>query len=89
MQFRILIFLSDFMHVPNIKKHSTKNECFPKHIPFTTISLLQKQKLNHRNYYEQEINMEKFVQVTEHNMHMHAKEGERENTPVKRHQYKA
>jgi hypothetical protein len=65
MQFRILILLSDFMQILNIKKkHSTKNECFPKHIPFTIIYLLQEQKLNHRNYYEQEINMRNFVQAT-------------------------
>jgi hypothetical protein len=32
-------------------KHSTKNEYFPMHIIFTTIYLLQEQKLNHRNYY--------------------------------------
>jgi hypothetical protein len=32
MRFRIIIFLSDFMQVLNIKrKHSTKNEHFSKH----------------------------------------------------------
>jgi hypothetical protein len=40
--------LSDFMQVLNIKrKHSTKNEYFSKHILFTTMYLLQEQKLNH------------------------------------------
>jgi hypothetical protein len=48
-----LNIFSDFMQVLNIKrKHSTKNEYFPKHILFTTIYLLQEQKLNHRNYSE-------------------------------------
>jgi hypothetical protein len=35
--------------------------------------LLQEQKLNHRNYYEQEINMTNFVPATEYDMNMHAK----------------
>jgi hypothetical protein len=44
-----------------------------KYILFSTSYLLQEQKLNHRNYYEQEINVSKFVQDTEHDMHMYAK----------------
>jgi hypothetical protein len=43
--------LYDFMQVLNgIRKHPTKNECFPMHILFTTIYLLHKHKLNHGNY---------------------------------------
>jgi hypothetical protein len=61
-----LNMLSGFMQVLHItRKHYTKNEYFPKHIIFTIIYLLQKQKLNHRNYFEQEINMYNFVQATE------------------------
>jgi hypothetical protein len=52
---------SDFIQVLNIKrKHSTKNNYFSKYIPFTTIYLLQKQKLKHNNYYEHKINMSYF-----------------------------
>jgi hypothetical protein len=35
------------------------------HIPFTTIYLLHKQKLNRGNYSEQELNMGNFVQDNE------------------------
>jgi hypothetical protein len=45
-----LNMLSSFMH-------PTKNEYFPMHILFTLIYLLQEQKLNHKNYSEQELNM--------------------------------
>jgi hypothetical protein len=63
---------SDFMQVLNsIRKHSTKNEYFPMHILFSTIYLLQKQKLTHRNYSEQKINMINFVQATEYDVHMY------------------
>jgi hypothetical protein len=49
----ILIFLSDFMQVLHIiYKHLTKNEYFSMHTLFSTIYLLQEQKLNHRNYSE-------------------------------------
>jgi hypothetical protein len=62
MHFMSLTLLSDFMQVlNNIKKHSTKNEYFHKHIQVTTISLLQEHNLNHRNYYKQKINMTNFV----------------------------
>jgi hypothetical protein len=41
-----LNMLSDFMQVLNImSKHTTKNGYFPKHLLFTKIYLLQKQKL--------------------------------------------
>jgi hypothetical protein len=67
----------DFMQVLNIKmKHPTKNEYFSMHILFTTIYLLQTQKLNHRNYSEQEISMGNFVQATDHDVHMYKKFGE-------------
>jgi hypothetical protein len=43
-----LTMFYDFMQVLHIKRrHPTKNEYFPKYIPFTTIYLLQEQKLNH------------------------------------------
>jgi hypothetical protein len=62
MQFIDLIMLYHFMQALNIKrKHPTKNEYFPMHILFTTIYLLQEQRLNHMNYYMQKINMRNFV----------------------------
>jgi hypothetical protein len=46
-----LNMLSDFMIVLNsMRKHPTKDEYFTKHIQFTTIYLLQKQKLNPNKY---------------------------------------
>jgi hypothetical protein len=58
----IQILLYDFMQVLNsIYKHPTKNEYFPKHILFSTIYLMQEQKLNHNKYFEQDINMRNFV----------------------------
>jgi hypothetical protein len=56
-----LNMLSESIQVLNsIRKHPTKNECFPKHILFTTFLL--KQKLKHRNYFEHAIiNMRNFV----------------------------
>jgi hypothetical protein len=66
MQFMDLIMLSNFMQsLRSIREHQTKNEYFPMHILFTIIYLLQKWKLNPRNYYEQEINMSNFVQVND------------------------
>jgi hypothetical protein len=54
--------LYDFMQVLNSARNVyTKNYHFPKHILFTTISLLQKQRLNPRNYSKQEIIMKLFV----------------------------
>jgi hypothetical protein len=45
-----LNMLSNFMQILNInRKHPTKNEYFLMHILFTTIYLLQEQKLNHNN----------------------------------------
>ncbi len=66
-------WFSDFMQLLNsITKHYTKNEYLPNHILFCTISLLQEQKLNHRNYYEQKINMIYFIQAKGYDMNMHA-----------------
>jgi hypothetical protein len=59
---------SDFMQV-------LKSEYFLKHILFTTIYVLQKQILNHRNNFEQKINMSNFVHATEHDVYMYAKFG--------------
>jgi hypothetical protein len=57
-----LIMLSDFIQVLiSRRKHTTKNEYFPRHIIFTTIYLLQEEKLNPKNYSEQEIDMRNFV----------------------------
>jgi hypothetical protein len=59
-----LIWFPHFMQILNsIRKHPTKNECFPKHILLTTIYLLQEQILNHRKYFEQEINMRRFCTI--------------------------
>jgi hypothetical protein len=76
MQFSILNLQYDLMQVLiSIKKPPTKNKHFPKHTIFSIIYLLQKQKLNPNNYYEQEINMSKFVKSSEHDVHMYAKFG--------------
>jgi hypothetical protein len=65
---------SDYILVPNsIRNHPTQNECFCMPIPFTTIYLLHKQKLNHGNYSEGELNMENFVQDNEYDVHMYTK----------------
>jgi hypothetical protein len=63
---------SDYVLVLNsIRNHPIQNECFCIHILFTTIYLLHKQKLNHGNYSEQELNMKKFVQDNEYDVHMY------------------
>jgi hypothetical protein len=36
---------------------------------------MEKYKFNHKNYSEQEINMDNFVQATEHDVHMYTKFG--------------
>jgi hypothetical protein len=57
-----LNILFEFMQVLNSsRKHSIKNEYFPKHILITTIYLQHKQKLNPNKYSDQEINMINFV----------------------------
>jgi hypothetical protein len=48
-----LNMFSDFTHVLNIKrKHSIKNDHFPKHILFTIIYLSQKHELIYNKYSE-------------------------------------
>jgi hypothetical protein len=74
MSFLPLIMFSDFIHIlHSARKFYTKNYYFPRHILFTTISLLQKLRLNPRNYSKQELIMELFVYATDSGMHMHAK----------------
>jgi hypothetical protein len=66
--------LSDFMQVLNSARDVyTKNHYFSKHILFTTICLLQEQRLNPRNYFKQEIIMKRFVWATGDDMDMYAK----------------
>jgi hypothetical protein len=63
---------SDYVLVLNsIRNHPIQNECFCMHILFTIIYLLHKKKLNHGNYFEQELNMENFVQDNEYDVHMY------------------
>jgi hypothetical protein len=77
MHFSILILLSDFMQVLNrIKKHPARIAHFSKRILFSTIYLLQEQKLNHSKYSEQELIMSNFIQATKHYVHMYAKFGD-------------
>jgi hypothetical protein len=58
--------LSDFIQVLNsARDFYTKNHYFSKHILFTTISLLQKHRLNPRNYSKQEIIMKFFYELLE------------------------
>jgi hypothetical protein len=67
-----LAWLFDVMQViKSIWKHYTNNEYFYKHIIFTMIYLLQEQKLNPRNYSEQEIIMSNFVQAKDYDMIMY------------------
>jgi hypothetical protein len=43
------------------------------HIIITTIYSLQEPNLNHRNYFEQDLNMGNFVQPNEYDVHMYTK----------------
>jgi hypothetical protein len=43
------------------------------HIIITTIYSLQEPNLNHRNYSEQELNVDNFVQANEYDVHMYTK----------------
>jgi hypothetical protein len=62
MHFLNLNNLYDFMQVLNsIRKYHTMIKHFYKHILFSTIYLLQEQKLNPNKYSEQEINISNFV----------------------------
>jgi hypothetical protein len=72
MQLKDLIILSDFILVlDSIRKHPTKNEYFFKYIIFSIIYLLQEQKLNPINYFEQQINMINFVEANDYDMLMY------------------
>jgi hypothetical protein len=74
MRFIYLIIFSDFIHVLySARKLYTKNQYFSNHKLFSTISLLQKQRLNPRNYSKQALIMELLVEATDNGMHMHAK----------------
>jgi hypothetical protein len=50
-------FSNFILFLNSIRNDPTQNECFCMHILFTTIYLLHKQKLNHGNYSEQELNI--------------------------------
>jgi hypothetical protein len=55
---------SDFIQVLySTMKHWVKNEYFPMQILFSTIYSLQEQKLNHKQYSKQEINMCKLLNM--------------------------
>jgi hypothetical protein len=66
--------LSDFMQVLNSARDMyTKNYYFSNSKLFSTISLLQKQRLNPENYSKKEIIMKFFAWATGDDMIMHAK----------------
>jgi hypothetical protein len=67
-----LIVLCNFMHELNsIRKHYSKNDYTPKHILFSTISLLQEKKLNPKKNSKQKIIISNFVQAKEYGMIMY------------------
>jgi hypothetical protein len=58
MHFMNIIMLSDYMKAQHsTRKLPTNNEHFSMHILFSIIYLLQEQKLNPMNYFEQGINI--------------------------------
>jgi hypothetical protein len=58
--------LSDFVHVLNSARNVyNKNHYFSNYQTFSTISLLQKQRLNPRNYSKQEIIMKLLYELLE------------------------
>jgi hypothetical protein len=64
MRFIYLIKFSDFIQVlSNARKFYTKNQYFSKPELFPMISLLQKQRLNPRNYSKKEIFMDIFYEL--------------------------
>jgi hypothetical protein len=68
-----LTMVYDFLQVIGIKRsYSTKDDYFSKYIQFTTIYLLQKQKLKHKNYSKPKINMSYFIQTTKNDLNMYA-----------------
>jgi hypothetical protein len=69
-----LIMFSDFITILNsTRTHYTKVEYFPNHKLFYTLSLLQEQILNPRNYYKRELIMGIFIWATDPDMNMHEK----------------
>jgi hypothetical protein len=65
---------SDFIQVLNsAREFYTKEKYFSNPKLFSTISLMQKQGLNPRNYSEQELIIELFLSATDNGMHMHTK----------------
>jgi hypothetical protein len=59
MSFLPLIMPYDFIQVlHSVRKHYTKNKYFSDRNIFSTNSLMQKQRLNPRNYSKQELIME-------------------------------
>jgi hypothetical protein len=74
MSFVPLIMFSDFIYIlHSARKFYTKTHHFSHYKSFSTISLRQKQRLNPRNYYKQELIMVLFVLSTGNDMNMHAK----------------
>jgi hypothetical protein len=70
----VLTKLYDFISVLySTRKHWVKNEYFTMHNLFSTIYLLQEQKLIPNKYSQQEINMSNFVQANGYHMSMHRK----------------
>jgi hypothetical protein len=65
---------SNFIHVLNSEREFyTKDQHFSNHRLFSTISLLQKQILNPRNYSRKELITDVFVYASDNGIHMHAK----------------
>jgi hypothetical protein len=58
-----------------MRTYDIKVEYFSKYILFTTIYLLQEEKINHINCSGQEIDIRNFLQPTEHYVHMYEKFG--------------
>jgi hypothetical protein len=74
MRFIHLIIFSNFIQVLNSARELyTKNQYFSNSKLFSTNSLLEKRRLNPRNYSEQEKNVINFVYTNYHGVHMYAK----------------
>jgi hypothetical protein len=62
------------MQVLNSQRSSThQNYNFSNHRLFSTIFLLQKQRLNHRNYFKLELSMAISMSAANTDINMHAK----------------
>jgi hypothetical protein len=71
LRFKDLIMISDFKQVlHSAREFYTKKYYFYNHKLFSTISLLQQQGLNPRNYSKKELIMELFPYTTDNGMHM-------------------